>query len=490
MCGVAGALFETHPELLAQWLYTLSYHLQHRGYDSAGMVIERPDGSYKYHKRPGTIDRAFIGEDLSSQEWHGYAGIAHVRYSTSGVNFRDARKVEEALRAAQPYKGIFKGSPFFMSYNGNLTPSSVASLFSELYSRSFAGTMMQRDAWVDTELIVKAIENSQKDVFLDALFDVCRRLRGAFSMLFLHEGALYAIRDSFGFRPLEVGKCDFGYIIASEDSVFTKFPGGQKITTVSPGMCLVFKKIAEDTVSFSFYEWAQGENRKSALCQFEQVYFSRGDSTLGGERIAVQQERLGRVLAEECPPPSNADIVLGVPDSGVPAAYGYALETGIRYDQRGLQRLHGVGRTFLEPVHDLRVQGIEFKLSVISEFLAGKIIVVVDDSIVRGNVTPRVVYMLKNSGAREVHMRISSPPTRFGCLYGIDTFRIENELIARGIDAVEDIQKKINALVSKRYKTPHELDSLGFLSLKGMKGTWRGKEGLCDACWTGKYPVR
>lgn len=495
MCGVAGAIFDARPEVLAQWLYTLSYHLQHRGYDSAGMVIERPDGTYKYHKRPGTIDRAFIGEDLSSHEWHGYAGIAHVRYSTSGVNFRDTRKVEEALRAAQPYKGIFKGGPFFMSYNGNLTPSSVASLFSELYDRVFSSSIMQRGIWVDTELIVKAIENAKEDQFIEALFNVCRRLQGAFSMIFLYEGMLYAIRDSHGFRPLEVGKCDFGYIVASEDSVFTKFPNGKKMLSIAPGECMTIRKqdhtllpITQTWDECIYPEYSAKHN--THFCQFEQVYFSRGDSTLGGERVMVQQERLGRALARECPPPLSADIVMGVPDSGVPAAYGYALESGIRYDQRGLQRLHGVGRTFLEPVHDLRVQGVDFKLSVIPEFLSEKIIVVVDDSIVRGNVTPRVVYLLKNAGAKEVHMRISSPPTRFGCTYGIDTFRIENELIARGIDAVEDIRKKINALIRERYKTPHELDSLGYLSLEGMKSTWKGKEGLCDACWTGNYPVK
>lgn len=373
-----------------------------------------------------------------------------------------------------------------MSYNGNLIPRYVAELYRELYDRGYCNDFMQRDSWVDTELIVKAIECSEEDSFEKAIIDVCKKLRGAFSLLFLCDGALYAIRDTYGFRPLEIGHNQYGYLVASEDNIFEKFPGGRKIRSVEPGECVIFSKMG-NSVSMSSYFFAASSS--THFCQFEQVYFSRMDSTLGGERVFLQQEKLGRMLAKECPPPVNVDIVLGVPDSGIGAAYGYALETGIRYDQRGLVRIHG-GRTFLEPVNDLRRQGVEFKLVAISEFVVDKVVVVVDDSIVRGNVSPRVAHMLKKAGAREVHMRVSSPPIRFGCWYGIDTYRIEKELIAKDLPDVELIRLKINDVIQQRYGERFILDSLDYLSLEGMKSTWRGKEGLCDACWTGNYPVK
>lgn len=495
MCGVVGAAFSRNPEIIAPTLYTCLYHLQHRGQDSAGMVIKRPDGSLKIHRRPGTIDRVFMNEDLKLPEWQGFLAIGHTRYSTSGVDFRDPRSIEEAERAAQPLVGNFHGERFALSYNGNLTPSCVAECHQALYNRGYGEDLLRRSSWVDTELIVKAIEASSEETFEGALFiDVFPQLRGAFSIVIFYKSTLYAVRDSHGFRPLEVGINQNGYLVASEDNVFTKFPGGMKIRSVNPGETVVLRK-KEQGIELSSFYWKKPI--KTHFCQFETVYFSRFDSTHGGVRVFEQQEALGRVLARECPPPAYADMVFGVPDSGLDAGYGYALESGLRYEPRALRRLHGVGRTFIEPVSDLRKEGVEFKLVVIPELVRKKTVVVVDDSNVRGNVATRVVYLLKEAGAAEVHLRVSSPPVRFGCWYGIDTYRIEDELIARNsppteannFSPFESIRQAIGRSILKRYGKNYLPDSLHYLSLEGMKSTWKGKEGLCDACWTGKYPV-
>ena len=487
MCGLAGIITDKESNLVAQFLYVCGYNLLHRGQDGSGMVMERLGGEYILRKGPGTIDRVFLDTDLRALQWRGHAGLVHTRYATSGVDFKDPRSLEEYTRAAQPMTIDFHGETAFLVYNGNLTPSCIRELYEEIFSREFRGEMNQREAWVDTELIVWAIEKSSAESFESALLeDVCPRLRGAFSLIVLYRGTLYALRDTHGFRPLEIGEYDGGFVIASEDNMFGQFPGGRKVRSVEPGECVVFS-CTEDRIDTRSIQW--GTSDRTHFCQFEQVYFLRFDSHADGGVVAAQRKELGRMLCRECPPPPNIDFVIGTPDSGKDAGYAYALEAGLPFDPLALRRLHGAGRTFIEPVNDLRKEGVDFKLKVIPEFVKGKRIVVVDDSLVRGTVAARLVYILKESGAQEVHIRVASPPTRHGCLYGIDTFRIEDELIARGVDRVEEIRQKINALIFERYGKPYILDSLCYISLAGMQSVWKGKLGLCDACWTGNYPV-
>lgn len=487
MCGLAGIITHKDPYRVAQFLYMCGYNLLHRGQDAGGMMVEHFDGSYILRKGPGTIDRVFLDVDLRAPEWRGYAGLLHTRYATSGVDFKDPRSLEESTRAAQPMVIRFHGEDALLIYNGNLTPSYVHELHQEIFARDFQGEMNQREAWVDTELIVRAIEQSSARSLEAALIeDVCPRLRGAFALIVLYRGTLYAIRDTHGFLPLEIGKYDGGYVVASEDNVFGSFPAGKKVRSVKPGECVIFSR-REDRVDMESIQW--GTSDRTHFCQFEQIYFLRFDSHTEGGVVAAERKELGRVLCRECPPPLGIDFVIGVPDSGQEAGYGYALEADIPFDPLALKRLHGAGRTFIEPVNDLRKEGVDFKLRAVPKFLEGKRVIVVDDSLVRGTVAARLVYILKESGAQEVHIRVASPPTRYGCWYGKDTNRIEDELLAKGVDTVEEILQKINALIIERYGKPYILDSLCFISLAGMQSVWKGKLGLCDACWTGNYPV-
>lgn len=497
MCGIIGMAFENNYDQVAPNTYTSLYHQQHRGADSAGIAVEREDGSYQIQKGPGTLDYVFAHKSaFRSKEWVGALSVGQVRYSTSGVDYEDPFSVEQANLAAQPFKGDFRGKKFFMVYNGNLTPDCCDELHKKLYKQEFNEEWTERNPRVDTELIAKTIELSRREIFLDAVLkDMCPNLRGAFSIILLYDGGLYVIRDRHGFRPCELGKHKYGYVLSSEDNVCDrrKFPGNSKIRSIRPGECLVIQKMEDGSFTLTSHQWKQTPEEKQHFCQFELVYFKRFDSSHNGKSLAYLRDKLGKQLARECPPPPNIDIVLGVPDSGCAAAWGYAEELKIPYDQRGLQRLHNTGRSFLEPVHFLRKEGIEMKLTVIPEFLEGKNIVVVDDSVVRGNVISRIVYLLKDAGAREVHFRVSSPPVIHGCWYGIDTYRIEDELIARQSKDINEIIRRINQQVLLQYGCSYTLDSLSYISLEGMEKTWKQegiREGLCNACWTGNYPER
>lgn len=495
MCGILGMAFENNYQHIAPNTYTGLMHHQHRGSDSAGMAIERLDGTYQIVKGPGTLDAVFLHKSsLRSKTWEGALSVAQVRYSTAGVDFENPLSVEQGRLASQPFIGDFRGKKFFLTYNGNLTPSCYKELYQKLYKRDSDEEWEDRSPKVDTELIVKLIEVSRRETFLDALLkDLCPTLRGAFCFIILYDNALYAIRDRHGFRPLELGKHKYGYTVSSEDNICDrrKFPGSEKIRSIQPGECLVLERKENGAISVTSHQWKTVREEKMHFCQFELVYFKRFDSTHNGKTLAYLRHQLGKQLARECPPPPNIDIVMGVPDSGCAAAWGYAEEAKLPYDQRGLQRLHNTGRSFIEPVHFLRKEGIEMKLAVIPEFVQGKSILVGDDSIVRGTVSARIVYLLKDAGAREVHLRSSSPPVRHGCWYGIDTFRIEKELIAKDTPDLPTIIQKINQEIMLHYGCNYTLDSLGYISLEGMESVWRREgitEGLCNACWTGNYP--
>jgi amidophosphoribosyltransferase len=490
MCDVVGLIQPNATPGLAPYTYATMYHQNHRGQNSAGIVVSMKDGSLKKHRGLGTLDRVFFRkrEELNSADWQGVASLGHIRYATSGLNFSDPESVRQAQVATQPITGNFLGKPVSCSFNGNLSPSCIDSLYQKLYRRS-PTDVPSRGEWVDTELIIKSIELSKADTFESALLeDAVHQWQGAFSIIFLYNNTLYAIRDPWAFRPLEYGSFKNGYIIASEDNIFspTKLPDAQHLSSINPGTCLILKHV-DGMVEKQSIRYAQATPKK---CAFEDIYFKRQDShSFEGDRVALFRKLLGEKLAEEQPPPNNADFVVGVPDSGIHAARGYAEGSNLLFLQEALFRIHGAERSFLEPVNDLRKTGIELKLDAIPEYVSGKSIVVVDDSIVRGNVTPRVVYLLKMHGAREVHMRVTSPPIIGPCYYGIDTWRIESELIARSCNNVTDIKHEINNRIKETYGKSFVLNSLAYLSIQGLQSMYTHPEEMCYACWNNEYPT-
>lgn len=489
MCGIAAVMQQNASNEIAQYIFTILLHQHHRGQNSAGIVVSREDGYFKKQKGLGTLDRVFfrMREEFKSLSWRGIAGIGHLRYATAGVNFSDRQSVEQAKTAIQPMRGNWRGNPFFMSFNGNLVPSCIQRLYQELYKRESPDNNAWRSC-VDSELMIRSLETSAKQSFGEALLDTASQWDGAFSAVFLQNNTIYALRDPWGFRPLEFGLFANGYLVSSEDNIFdeAKLPGAHFLGSVKPGHCLILQN-TPNGIREKIYQYRESAPRH---CAFESIYFQRPDSRMySGERIALFRRRLGHILAREQPPPPDADFVLGVPDSGIPAAHGYAEEANLPYLQEALFRLHGAERSFMEPINDLRQQGIELKLGIIPEYVRGKSVVVIDDSIVRGNVMPRVACLLKLHGAREVHVRISSPPITGPCYYGIDTWRIPDELIARTCSSAEYIRLLINARIKEKYHHPYPLDSLGYLSLEGLKSAYQAPNEMCYACWSGEYPV-
>jgi len=482
MCGVTGIILKNEQNI-AQHIYTVLYNLQHRGQESAGICVSNNQRFFCY-KDAGTLDKVFGQVDLSDSYWQGQIGLGHVRYGTSGA-------VGAKVEAAQPMIGTFRGKPFFLVFNGNITPGGINFLSRKLKIGTYSN-LSKRPAYLDTQLIVRAIELSRKKNFRNALVEVCQNLIGAFSMVAMYEDSLLAVRDKCGFRPLEFGRINRGgFVISSEDCIFNGMIGGfEKIRSIKPGEILVIKRCPKfGRLRAVSKIWTQPRPK---FCLFEAVYFSRFDSHFDGKSIADFRYRLGWSTAQECPPPKNADFVLGVPDSGSDAAFGYAEGSGLRYEWRAVRRLHTAQRTFIEPVNDLRKKGTEMKFTVEKELVDGKVVVVVDDSLVRGNVAARLVYLLKKAGAKEVHFRIASPPIRYGCIYGIDTWRIESELVAgfrhHGPLSEYDIKKRIEKIILNRYRQKVTLDSIKYLSLEGMLNGYKS-ENLCTACWTGDYPV-
>ncbi|MGH7886082.1 MAG: amidophosphoribosyltransferase, partial [Thermodesulfobacteriota bacterium] len=348
-------------------------------------------------------------------------------------------------------------------HNGNLT--NARSLRQEL---EIEGSIFQ--STTDTEVIVHLIARSKEQTFLKRIIEALTKCRGAYSLVFLTPKALIAARDPHGFRPLVLGEIDGSYVVASETSAFDIIEA-EYIREVEPGEVLI---INEDGVK-SFKPFPK---LKQASCVFEYIYFSRPDSFVGERNVYQVRKEMGRQLAVEHP--ANADIVVAVPDSGVPAAMGYAEELGIPLEM-GLLRSHYIGRTFIQPQQAIRNLGVKLKLNAIKEVIKGKSVVVVDDSIVRGTTSRKIIKMIREAGAKEVHMRISSPPMKFSCYYGIDT-PIKSELIANTLE-IDEINHYITS------------DSLGYLSIKGILkaiGNYSPigeKENFCLACFNGNYPV-
>jgi amidophosphoribosyltransferase len=383
----------------------------------------------------------------------GKSAIGHVRYSTAGGN---------DLKNCQPIVVDYHRGSIAVAHNGNLVNAQETRNRLEQKGSIFSTTS-------DTEVIIHLLARAEADSLADRLTEALQIIKGAYSLVFLTETRMVAVRDPNGFRPLALGKLDGAYVVASETCAFDLIEA-QFIREIEPGEMVVIDK---DGLK-SFHPFGKVT---PSPCIFEFIYFARPDSTIFGHQVYGIRKEFGRQLAREHP--VEADVVIPIPDSGVPAAIGYAEESGIPF-QLGLIRNHYVGRTFIEPQQSIRHFGVKLKLNPVREVIEGKRVVVIDDSIVRGTTARKIIKMIRNAGAREVHVRISSPPTSFPCYYGIDT-PTRKELISSS-HSIEEINRYVTS------------DTLGYLSLEGLLAAARSPAGsavnFCDACFSGRYPVK
>ena len=449
-CGVFGVF--GHPDAAA--LTALGLHaLQHRGQESAGIVAY--DGEqFSAHRGPGLVSDNFSSKDVIAR-LPGAMAIGHVRYATTG---------EVALRNIQPLFADFEFGGLAICHNGNLTNS--YQLRRQLVRR---GSLFQSTS--DTEVIVHLIATSLKPTVVERLTDALQQIEGAYSLVALSEDAVIGVRDPIGVRPLVLGKLGDAWILASETCAFDIIDA-EYVRDIEPGEIVIIDAAGvHSTKPFL--------PQPKRLCVFEYIYFARPDSVMEGRSVYEARKRIGRELARESPVP--ADIVVPVPDSGVPAALGYSAESGVPFEL-GIIRNHYVGRTFIEPTDQIRHLGVRLKHNANRADLEGKRVILVDDSIVRGTTSTKIVEMVRHAGASEVHMRISSPPTSFPCFYGIAT-PSRDQLLAARFD-VDQIAKFIG------------VDSLAFISIDGLYramgegGRDQRAPKFCDACFTGDYPIR
>jgi amidophosphoribosyltransferase len=441
-CGVVGVY--GHPEA-ATLAYLGLYALQHRGQESAGIVASDGEALIS-HRGMGHVAEIF-GQDILAR-LKGRLAIGHNRYSTQGST---------VIKNCQPFVVEWAQGALGIAHNGNLV--NAEELRAQLEAR---GSIFQ--STVDSEVIIHLMAASREATLTGRLVDALSQVRGAYSLVFLTEDRIIAARDPAGFRPLVLGRVGDAVVVASETCALDLVDARYE-REIEPGEIVTISERGIESVR-PFAPQARHQ------CVFEYIYFARPDSRVFGRNVYEVRKELGRQLARESAVP--ADIVIAVPDSGVPAAIGYAEETGLPYEM-GLIRNHYVGRTFIEPSNSIRHFGVKVKLNALREVLAGKRVVVVDDSIVRGTTSRKLVHMIRQAGASEVHMRISSPPTTHPCFYGIDTPTRE-ELIASA-HSIPEIRDFLSA------------DSLAYLSVEGMYAFTRSLRGFCDACFTGRYPI-
>ncbi|GAB4075290.1 amidophosphoribosyltransferase [Nostocoides australiense] len=442
-------------EDVAKLTYFGLYALQHRGQESAGIAAS--DGRrLLVYKDMGLVSQVFDERSLASLQ--GHIAVGHCRYSTTGGS---------TWENAQPTLGGHSGFTVALAHNGNLINS--AELREHVMQRADEGFdvhagELRRGNTTDTALVTALLVDDPGKTIEERALEVLPRLRGAFSFVFMDEHTLYAARDPQGIRPLVLGRVERGWVVASETAALD-IVGASVIREIEPG-----ELIAIDEDGLRSRIWAAPEPKG---CVFEYVYLARPDTTIRGRVVHESRVEMGRTLAREHP--VDADLVIPTPESGTPAAVGYAQQSGIPYGQ-GLVKNAYVGRTFIQPNQTIRQLGIRLKLNPLREVIRGQRLVVVDDSIVRGNTQRALVRMLREAGAAEVHVRISSPPVRWPCFYGID-FATRAELIATGLE-VEEVCRSIGA------------DSLGYISEAGMiVATSQAPDQLCTACFTGSYPV-
>ena len=461
-CGVFGVYLHGDPKgpesgSVAHMTYDGLYALQHRGQESAGMATS--DGeNVMVVKDMGLVNNVFNEYKLAGLQ--GHLAIGHTRYSTTGTStWHNAQPV---FRVTSKHPERAEALQFALGHNGNLTNTNQLAADAGM----LPGTVTS-DSDVIGELLVRRLDTQPGDGLVDALMGVLPTLAGAFSLVLMDQHRLVAVRDPHGFRPLCLGRLDQGWVVASETPALD-IVGAHFVREVDPGEMLVID--AEGTRSV--YPWPATEVDPK-LCLFEFVYLARPDSRLYGQELHSARIRMGELLAEQAP--VAADMVMGVPDSGMPAAEGFARRSGIRYGH-GLVKNRYIGRTFIVPDQAQRAQGVRRKLNPLRGAIAGQRLVVVDDSIVRGTTTRAMVRMLREAGAAEVHLRISSPPYRWPCYYGLDT-GTKSELIAANL-TVPEIEEFLGA------------DSLAYLGLDALKqATGAFGAGFCDACLTGEYPT-
>jgi amidophosphoribosyltransferase len=447
-CGVFGVF--GHPEA-ANLAYLGLYALQHRGQESAGIVASTGNDLNQY-KAMGEVEEIFQPSVLAKLK--GSSAIGHTRYSTAG---------DKALLNVQPIMIDCNKGKIAVAHNGNLTNA-----LEHRRKLEHRGSIFQTNS--DTEVIVHLIARSQARNFPAALGDALNQVEGAYSLLVLTPDEMYAVRDPRGFRPLALGKIvtadgNESWVAASETCAFDLL-NADYVRDVEPGEMVRVSRSGLESIRFS-------AGKPHQFCIFEHVYFSRPDSTVFGRSVNESRERLGRLLAREHP--VEADMVVPIPDSGVPAAIGFSAESGIPF-RMGLIRNHYIGRTFIEPSQAIRNFGVKLKLNPVRNLVAGKRVVLVDDSIVRGTTSQKLVRLMRDAGAKEVHMRISCPPTISPCYYGVDT-PTKEELIASS-NSPEQICKYLGA------------DTLGYLSLSGLWQAVNEKNGeFCTSCYTGVYPT-
>jgi amidophosphoribosyltransferase len=442
-CGVFGIFGHTEASNLT---YLGLYALQHRGQESAGIAAS--DGALiRHHKAMGYVNEAFNTESLAKLP--GKMAVGHVRYSTAG---------ESRVANAHPIVVDSAHGQFAVCHNGNLV--NAGDLRDALVH---SGAIFQTDS--DTEVVVHLFARSRKENAEAAVVDAVSQVRGAFSFVMMTKDRLIGIRDPHGFRPLALGKLGDAYVMCSETCALDLI-GATYVRDVEPGEVVIVS--AQGLTSLKPFAPA-----RESQCVFEHVYFARPDSYVFGESVNEVRTQFGRSLATESP--VDADVIVPIPDSGVCGAIGYAEKSGIPM-RMGLIRNHYVGRTFIEPQQSIRHFGVRVKLNPVRSILEGRRVVLVDDSIVRGTTSRKIVRMVRNAGAREVHMRISCPPTISPCFYGVDTPR-RSELIA-ATHTLEEIRKYLDA------------DSVAYLSLDGLTAAVRGgKSKYCTSCYTGVYPV-
>ncbi|MEZ5093917.1 amidophosphoribosyltransferase [Nocardioides sp.] len=454
MCGVFGVW--APGEDVAKLTYFGLYALQHRGQESAGIAVSNGRQILVY-KDMGLVSQVFDESTLESLK--GHVAIGHSRYSTTGSS---------VWHNAQPTFHPTADGSIALAHNGNLiNTGDLAKMVEDL--GGLEGELdlhvkLPGDSTNDTSVVTSLLAHHAGQTVEDRAVDLLPRVHGAYSFVFMDENTLYAARDPQGIRPLVLGRLDRGWVVASEDAALATI-GASVVRELEPGELII---INEDGLRSRHFA-----PQVPKSCVFEYVYLARPDATMGGRSVHEARVEMGRRLAREFP--VDADMVMPVPESGTPAATGYAEESGIPFGQ-GFVKNSYVGRTFIQPSQTLRQLGIRLKLNALEHMIRGKRIVVVDDSIVRGNTQRAQVRMLREAGATEVHVRISSPPVKWPCFYGID-FATRAELIANGLD-IEEIRASIGA------------DSLGYITLEGMiESTGQPAASLCSACFTGEYPI-
>ncbi len=442
-CGIVGVY--GHPEA-ANLVYLGLYALQHRGQESAGIAAST---NSKMHLEVDMGLVADIFDPARILKLPGPIAIGHNRYSTAG---------KSELVNAQPCMINYSAGSLSLAHNGNLV--NAETIREELGAQ---GAIFQSTN--DSEVIVHLMAQSKADSFVDRASDALKQVSGAYSLVLMTETELVAARDPHGFRPLCLGKLDGAYIVASETCVMDLIEA-EFIREVEPGEVILINEKGMQ----SFFPFKKADPKH---CVFEHIYFARPDSFLFGQHVYAVRKDMGRAMAQESP--VDVDLVVPVPDSGVVSAIGFAEEIGVPFEM-GLIRNHYVGRTFIEPQSQIRHFGVKLKLNPVKSMIAGKRVAIIDDSIVRGTTSRKIVKMLRDTGAKEIHLRISAPPILYSCFYGIDT-PTKEELIAHKY-SLEETRKYLGA------------DSLAYLSLEKMMGVLEnGKKKFCSACFDGNYPV-